>query len=74
MSNKLKAFGFDSIDDFEVALSTAIHNASTVWEKNFTNDLHTRYLEYGFEKLNLSIAMVRKLAELQVGFLDRKPI
>jgi len=40
---------FEDLDDFEVFISTAIHNAKTDWEKRFCNDLHNRYLIYGSE-------------------------
>ena len=63
---------FKDEDDFEVQLSTAIHNARTAWEIKFTNNLHNRYLQYGASSLFLKKPAADKIKELQVPYEARK--
>lgn len=67
---RIKDF-YDDASDFEVELSTAIHNAKTEWEQRFCTDLYNRYMVHGND-LFLTANSVKKLAELQVVYEDRK--
>lgn len=62
---------YDNEDDFEIALSQAVHFARTVWEKAFTTNVHEKYMLFGQDTI-LNKNIVNKINELQVSYEDRK--
>ena len=62
---------FNTEDELKIAISTAIINVHTEWEKKFMQDIHDSYILHG---LNIYIKKrdADKLMELQVPYNERK--
>ena len=63
---------FNTEHGLEIAISTAIKNAHTPWEKKFMRDIHDNYVLHGLN-IYLKKRAADKLMELQVPYNERKP-
>lgn len=66
----IKKFGFPDWVEFEIELSTAVENAHTNWEIEFTNNLLGKYKKYG-KNIFLTSEITSKIKELQLPYKER---